>query len=62
MEEEDKNYKSTIYPFNYNRKDKRILVPKLLGVGLTLNFGHAVTWLIIFILIGHTLFLLFWLK
>jgi uncharacterized membrane protein len=58
--EEDKNFKSPIYPFYYNRKDKRIMVPRLLGVGWTLNFGHPVMWLIILILIAIPLIQLFW--
>jgi uncharacterized membrane protein len=50
-DDELRNYKSPIYPFYYNRKDKRIFVPKLVGVGLTFNFGHWASWLIILVLV-----------
>ena len=33
--------------FYFNKKDKRILVPKLSGLGWTLNFGHAISFVIL---------------
>ena len=32
--------------FYFNRDDRRILVPKRLGFGRTLNFAHPVSWLL----------------
>jgi uncharacterized membrane protein len=56
------DYKSPIYPFYYNRKDKRIFVPKLVGFGYTFNFGHWASWLIILALILVPLAIGHWLK
>ena len=60
------DYKSPIYPFYFNRKDKRVLVPKLVGIGLTLNFGHWGSWVLIFALLvlplAVTLGINHWLK
>jgi uncharacterized membrane protein len=47
MADDNDDFKSPIYPFYFNRKDKRIFVPKLLGIGYTFNFGHWASWLII---------------
>ena len=33
--------------FYFNRRDRRWLVPKRHGTGLTLNFGHLAAWVII---------------
>jgi len=60
--DEFKDFKSPWYPFYYNPKDKRIFVPKLVGVGLSFNFGHWATWLIIAVLILFPLALVWWLK
>jgi uncharacterized membrane protein len=56
------DYKSPIYPFYYNRKDKRIFVPKLVGYGYTFNFGHWAAWLIILALALFPFALALWLK
>jgi len=32
--------------FYFNRDDHRILVPKRLGFGRTLNFAHPVSWVL----------------
>jgi uncharacterized membrane protein len=32
--------------FYFNRDDSRILVPKRLGFGRTLNFAHPVSWVL----------------
>ena len=32
--------------FYFNRDDRRILVPKRLGFGRTLNFAHPVAWVL----------------
>ena len=32
--------------FYVNREDQRVLVPKRLGFGRTLNFAHPVSWVI----------------
>ncbi len=56
------NYKSPVYRFYFNRKDKRIFVPKLVGVGLTLNFGHWAAWLIIIALVVLPLAFMYWLN
>jgi uncharacterized membrane protein len=49
--DEWKDFKSPWYPFYYNPKDKRIIVPKLLGIGWTFNFGHRGSWIIMFALV-----------
>ena len=33
--------------FYFNPKDKRIMVPKLSGLGWTLNFGHRISFVIL---------------
>ncbi len=33
--------------FYFNRQDRRLLVPKRHGIGMTLNFGHLAAWVII---------------
>ena len=65
--DEFKDYKSPIHPFYFNRKDKRVFVPKLVGWGLTFNFGHWGSWVIILaLLVGLPLAMNFifnhWLK
>ena len=37
--------------FYFNRADRRLLVPKRHGVGMTLNFGHLAAWVIIGVII-----------
>jgi uncharacterized membrane protein len=37
--------------FYFNRQDRRLLVPKRHGVGVTLNFGHLAAWVIIGVII-----------
>jgi uncharacterized membrane protein len=38
--------------FYFNRGDRRLLVPKRHGVGITLNFGHLAAWVIIGVIIA----------
>jgi len=38
-----KNHKQ--YLFYFNKEDSRILVPKLYGVGITVNFARIIGWL-----------------
>lgn len=38
--------------FYFNRRDRRLLVPKRDGFGRTLNFGHLAAWVIIGVIIA----------
>jgi uncharacterized membrane protein len=37
--------------FYVNRQDRRFLVPKRHGIGMTLNFGHLGAWVIIGVIV-----------
>jgi uncharacterized membrane protein len=43
-DDDDRHWKAG--QFYFNREDSRILVPKRLGFGRTLNFAHQVSWLL----------------
>jgi uncharacterized membrane protein len=37
--------------FYFNRRDRRLFVPKRHGLGVTLNFGHVAAWVIIGVIV-----------
>lgn len=44
MHKDPSNWKGTFY---FNRKDPRLTVPKLSGLGWTFNFASSYSWLLI---------------
>ena len=60
--DEFRDFKSPWHPFYYNPKDKRVFVPKLIGIGYTFNFGHWATWVIIVALFVVPLLITYWVK
>lgn len=42
-DDDDRHWK--LGQFYVNRDDRRVLVPKRIGFGRTLNFAHPVSWL-----------------
>ncbi|MBN2853902.1 MAG: DUF1648 domain-containing protein [Clostridia bacterium] len=51
---DDSNWKAGLY--YVNRNDPSLFVPKRFGIGMTLNFGNPLSWIVMLIIIGFILF------
>jgi len=48
MHKDPSNWKANFY---FNRKDPRLTVPKINGLGWTLNFGSTYSWVFIIVVV-----------